>query len=50
MSALGTDCHHLQHITMAHDAVKSPFIHQLIEKENLLNHEWEQAFQRGEIG
>jgi len=48
--ALGSDCHHLGHIEIAQQAVKRPALHKLLTQKNLLNHEWQQAFEKGLIG
>ena len=46
---LGTDTHHERHLDLAKTAVRNPFVHQLVQQENLLNHEWEKAFQTYEM-
>lgn len=48
--ALGTDCHHLGHIEIAQHAVRRPAVHMLLTQKKLLNHEWQQAFEKGVIG
>lgn len=48
--AIGTDCHHVGHLELAQKSVCMPIVHQLLSQKNLLNHEWEQAFENGLIG